>query len=69
MLIKAIIVCLLIFIVLNLFRALPVMLKSNPVKKPASHYLGRRIVFSVIAFAILLVAVATGVIEPNPRPY
>ncbi|MGF1769118.1 DUF2909 domain-containing protein [Enterovibrio makurazakiensis] len=68
MLLKAILVCLLIFIVFNLFRALPIMLKGKS-DIPMSRYLGRRVFFSVIAFALLLIAIATGVIEPNPRPY
>ncbi|KDM92337.1 DUF2909 family protein [Photobacterium galatheae] len=68
MLLKALIVCLLIFILLNLFRALPAMLKGKQ-GKPMSHYLGRRVLFSVLLFALLLLAVVTGVIEPNPRPY
>ncbi|MEH6530518.1 DUF2909 domain-containing protein [Photobacterium frigidiphilum] len=73
MLIKATIVCLLIFIVLNLFRALPMMLKSKaePLSsnKPMSHFLGRRLLLSVFIFALLLLAITTGIIEPNPRPY
>lgn len=68
MLLKAIIVCLLVFIVLNLFRALPAMLKSQG-KQPMSHYLGRRVLISVIIFTLLLIAIATGYITPNPRPY
>ncbi|KLV05735.1 MULTISPECIES: DUF2909 domain-containing protein [Photobacterium] len=68
MLLKALIVCLLIFIIFNLFRALPVMLKGKQAY-PMSRYLGRRILLSVILFALLLLALASGVITPNPRPY
>ncbi|AMG30523.1 DUF2909 domain-containing protein [Grimontia hollisae] len=68
MLLKGILVCLLVFIIFNLFRALPVMIKGQT-DVPMSRYLGRRVLFSVIVFVILLVALATGVIEPNPRPY
>ncbi|MDO6708489.1 MULTISPECIES: DUF2909 domain-containing protein [unclassified Photobacterium] len=68
MLLKALIICLLIFIVFNLFRALPVMLRGKQ-SKPMSHFLGRRILFSVLLFALLLLALATGLIDPNPRPY
>ncbi len=68
MLLKGILVCLLIFIVFNLFRALPILIKGNS-DVPMSRYLGRRVLFSVIAFVILLVAMATGLIEPNSRPY
>ena len=68
MLLKAIIVCLLIFIILNLFRALPAMLKGQG-RQPMSRYLGRRIVISVLLFVLLLIALASGYITPNPRPY
>ncbi len=68
MLLKAIIVCLLVFIVLNLFRALPAMLRGQS-NQPMTRYLGRRIMISVIVFALLLIAVASGYITPNPRPY
>ncbi|OLQ73551.1 hypothetical protein BIT28_08215 [Photobacterium proteolyticum] len=68
MLLKAIIICLLVFIVLNLFRALPAML-NNQGKQPMSHFLGRRVMISVIVFALLMLAIASGYITPNPRPY
>lgn len=68
MLLKALAVCLLIFIILNLFRALPVMLKGRG-SQPMSRYLGRRLLISVLLFALLLIALATGYITPNPRPY
>ena len=68
MLLKALIVCLLIFIVFNLFRALPVMLKGKQ-GQPMSRHLGRRVLFSVFLFALLLLALASGYITPNPRPY
>ncbi|MGF1865264.1 DUF2909 domain-containing protein [Enterovibrio norvegicus] len=68
MLLKGILVCLLIFIIFNLFRALPILIKGNS-DVPMSRYLGRRVLFSVVAFVILLIAMATGLIEPNSRPY
>ncbi|MGF1713546.1 DUF2909 domain-containing protein [Photobacterium chitinilyticum] len=68
MLLKAIIVCLLVFIVLNLFRALPAMLRGQN-NQPMSRYLGRRVMISAIVFALLLLALASGYITPNPRPY
>lgn len=68
MLLKILIVCLLFFILFNLFRALPVMLKGKQ-SKPMSHYLGRRVLFSALLFALLLLALATGLIEPHPRPF
>ncbi|MEZ8094789.1 DUF2909 domain-containing protein [Photobacterium swingsii] len=68
MLIKALIVCLLVFIIFNLFRALPVMLGKRE-GVPLSHYLGRRLWLSVLVFALLLIGIATGLVEPNPRPF
>ncbi|KXF82701.1 DUF2909 domain-containing protein [Enterovibrio coralii] len=68
MLLKGILVCLLVFIVYNLFRALPILVKGQT-DVPMSRYLGRRVLFSVVVFVILLIALATGVIEPNSRPY
>lgn len=68
MLLKAVIVCLLVFIALNLFRALPAMLKGQS-NQPMTRYLGRRVIISVIVFVLLLIAVAGGYITPNPRPY
>ncbi|MCW8329543.1 DUF2909 domain-containing protein [Photobacterium sp. SDRW27] len=68
MLLKAIIVCLLVFVILNLFRALPAMLKGHN-DQPMSRPLGRRILVSVLVFLLLLLAVASGYITPNPRPY
>jgi|TARA_R110001583_G_scaffold37923_4_gene122782 hypothetical protein len=34
-----------------------------------SHYLGRRVLFSVVVIVVLLVALGLGYIQPNPRPY
>ncbi|WP_413113163.1 DUF2909 domain-containing protein [Thaumasiovibrio sp. DFM-14] len=66
--IKALIVILLIFVLFNLFRALPALLKGEQ-SKPLSHFLGRRLLWSVIIFSLLLLAIAGGIITPNPRPY
>lgn len=68
MLIKALVVCLLVFIIYNLFRAVPVMLKPRQ-EVPLSRYLGRRLLLSVLALVLLLLGLATGWIEPNPRPF
>ncbi|WP_087023307.1 DUF2909 domain-containing protein [Thaumasiovibrio subtropicus] len=66
--IKALLIILLVFVILNLFRALPALLKGKQAQ-PLSHFLGKRLIFSVLIFALLLVAMATGMITPNPRPY
>ncbi|MPX90868.1 DUF2909 family protein [Salinivibrio sp. VYel1] len=68
MLVKAILICLLVFILFNLFRALPVLLKGDSAV-PLSRYLGRRVLFSVVVFVLLLIALSMGWIAPNPRPY
>ncbi|OOE38178.1 MULTISPECIES: DUF2909 family protein [Salinivibrio] len=68
MLVKAILICLLVFILFNLFRALPVLLKGDS-SVPLSRYLGRRVLFSVVVFVLLLIALSLGWIAPNPRPY
>ncbi|MCV2885840.1 DUF2909 domain-containing protein [Aestuariibacter sp. AA17] len=69
MLVKIIIGLLLIFMVFNLFKAMVIMLKNNPNGEPMSKYIGRRVLTSVIIIVVLLLAIATGLITPNPRPY
>ncbi|MCG3885248.1 DUF2909 domain-containing protein [Photobacterium leiognathi] len=68
MLIKILIIGLLMVIIISLFKALPVMLKGQS-SRPMSHYLGWRIGLSVLAFILIVIALLTGVITPNPRPY
>lgn len=69
MLIKIIIALLLLFIMFNLFRAGFAMLSQQNSAVPMSQYLGRRVLYSAIALALILLAIATGLITPNPRPY
>lgn len=38
-------------------------------KVSMSRYLGRRVIFSVLVILLLLVALGTGLISPNPTPY
>ncbi|PHZ59506.1 DUF2909 domain-containing protein [Photobacterium leiognathi] len=68
MLIKILLIGLLMVIIISLFKALPVMLKGQS-SRPMSHYLGWRIGLSVLAFILIVIALLTGVITPNPRPY
>ncbi|KPA53512.1 DUF2909 domain-containing protein [Photobacterium leiognathi] len=68
MLIKILLISLLLVIIISLFKALPVMLKGQS-SRPMSHYLGWRIGLSVLAFMLIVIALLTGVITPNPRPY
>lgn len=68
MLIKIIIVSCLIFMVYNLFKALFVLNKNDPNKPAMSKYLGRRVMISALIVILMLVAILTGLITPNPRP-
>ncbi|MCT7945257.1 DUF2909 family protein [Shewanella sp. SP2S2-4] len=65
---KLALVLLLLFIIFNLGRALFIMVKGGN-KMPMSRYLGRRVLFSVLVILLLLVALGTGLISPNPTPY
>ena len=69
MLIKIIIGILLIVMIYNLFKAMTVMLKNEPKQANMSKYIGRRVLTSVAIVVVIRIAVATGLIEPNPRPY
>lgn len=69
MLIKIIICALLLFIVINLFRAGVAMLRQQDSTLPMSHFLGRRVLYSAVILVLILVAMALGLITPNARPY
>lgn len=69
MIIKIVLVCLVIYMIINLFLAMRVMMKDNPDGEPMSKYIGRRVLTSVIIVLLILVALATGLITPNPTPY
>ena len=69
MIIKIVLVCLVIYMIINLFLAMRVMMQDNPDGEPMSKYIGRRVLTSVIIVLLILVALATGLITPNPTPY
>lgn len=69
LLIKLLVGGLLIFMIFNLFKAMIVMLKNDPNSPPMSKYIGRRLIASALIIGLLLLAIATGLIVPNPRPY
>ncbi|MCT7941355.1 MULTISPECIES: DUF2909 domain-containing protein [Shewanella] len=52
----------------NLARALFIMVKGEN-KQSMSPFLGRRVMFSALVVILLLLAMALGIIQPNPRPY
>ena len=69
MIIKIIIGALIVFMLFNLFKAMMVMLKDDPDKPPMSKYIGRRVMISAAIVILILIAMATGLITPNPSPY
>ena len=66
---KIILVLLMLFMVFNLMRALLAMLRDDPNKPSMTRYLGRRVGASTLAILIIVILLATGVLDPNPRPY
>ncbi|MDB1126224.1 DUF2909 domain-containing protein [Vibrio algarum] len=74
LLLKLTLVVMLFFIIFNLARALFNMVREpssaeGKNKRPMSHYLGRRLLFSALVVVLLIVALSSGLIEPNSRPY
>jgi hypothetical protein len=69
MLIKILVGGLLFFMVFNLFKAMMIMLKDDPNGPPMSKFIGRRVMISAIIVGFILLAVATGLITPNPTPH
>lgn len=69
MILNIVLISLVIFMIYNLFKALFLMTKNDPDKAPMSTFIGRRLMFSGLIIAIVLVGVATGLITPNARPY
>lgn len=68
LIVKSVLVLLLLFIIVNLARALVIMVKGES-QVPMSRYLGRRVLFSALVVLLLLVALGTGLIQLNPAPY
>lgn len=66
---KIILVLLMLFMVFNLMRALLAMLRNDPTKPSMTRYLGRRVGASALAILIIVILLATGLLDPNPRPY
>ena len=66
--VKLLIGGLLIFMVVSLFQAMMIMLKNDQ-EQNMSKYIGRRVLSSAIIIGLILIAVATGIVQPNPKPY
>lgn len=69
MLFKILLVALLIFVLFNLFHALYFMNKNDAQAPKMSKFLGRRLLFSALIIVCIIIALATGMITPNPRPF
>ncbi|NOI65371.1 MULTISPECIES: DUF2909 domain-containing protein [unclassified Vibrio] len=74
LLLKITLVVMLFFIIFNLARALFHMVKEpssseRGERRPMSHFLGRRLMFSALVVVLLIIALSSGLIEPNSRPY
>lgn len=69
MLFKAFLVALLLFVLFNLFHALYYMIKNDEQSPKMSKYLGRRLLFSALIIICIIIALATGIITPHPRPF
>jgi hypothetical protein len=53
----------------NLFKAMMIMLKNEPDSPPMSKYIGKRLLASGVIVTLIILAIMTGLITPNPRPY
>ena len=69
MIIKLVLTALLLFMFYNLFRAMIIMLRGGDNPERMSKYIGRRVMTSAVILLLIVIAVATGLITPNPRPY
>jgi hypothetical protein len=67
--VKIIIIGCLLFMVFSLFQALFVLNRNDPNKPSMSKFIGRRVMISAFIIILVLVAILTGVITPNQRPF
>ncbi|USD65053.1 DUF2909 family protein [Vibrio sp. SCSIO 43136] len=65
---KLLLVVALFLVIINMAKALVVVVRGSS-DKPASHFLGKRLIFSAAVVLVLLVALSSGWVVPNPRPY
>lgn len=74
---KLMLVLLLLFIIANLAKALIEMVKGpnesedekDDEQPSMSDYLGRRVVLSALAVVLMILALLSGFIDPNSRPF
>lgn len=68
MLVKVLILGVVLYVLVNLFRALFVMLRHGE-QGQMSRFLGRRLLASFLVLLLVVVLIALGVIEPHSTPY
>ncbi len=66
--IKLLFVVLFLFVLISLFQALNIMRKDQTTVS-MSQFIGRRLIYSALLLILIIVAMAFGLITPNPRPY
>ena len=66
--VKITIALLLVFMVFSLFKAMVIMLKGDT-EQDMSKYIGRRVIASAAIIGLIMLALAFGLITPNPKPY
>jgi uncharacterized membrane protein YjjB (DUF3815 family) len=54
--------------IFSLFQAMVSMLKNDQ-EQNMSKFIGRRVLASALIIGLILIALATGIIQPNPKPY
>jgi hypothetical protein len=69
MIVKVVIALVLIFMIYNLFRAMMIMIKNEPGQPSMTKFIGRRVLASAVIMLLLMLAIMTGLITPNPRPF
>lgn len=69
MIIKIVLICLVVFMIYNLFKALRLMTRNDPEQPSMSKFIGRRLMFSGLIILLVIIGVLTGVITPNTPPY
>lgn len=69
MVVKITVAILLIWMAYNLFLAMKIMLKGEQSKESMTRFIGRRVLTSAVIMLLLILAIVTGIITPNPRPY
>ena len=66
--IKLLFVVLFLFVLISLFQALNIMRKDQTTVS-MSQFIGRRLIYSALLLILIILAMAFGLITPNPRPY